>query len=79
MDNSQFREQLVGECAGLSRSFIPIVDACLKTKNSEPTPRTRTTIMEAESTVDLLSIRNRRQPSFDFAHLWPDTNTPAER
>lgn len=37
------------------------------------------TAMDSNATVYLLSIRHHRQLSFDFARLWPGTNTPAER
>lgn len=30
------------------------------------------TAMDANETVDLLSIRHHRQLSFDFARLWPN-------
>lgn len=37
------------------------------------------TVMDADATVYLLSIRHHRQLSFDFARLWPGPGTPAER
>jgi plasmid stabilization system protein ParE len=37
------------------------------------------TVMDADATVYLLSIRHHRQLSFDFARLWPGSGTPVER
>lgn len=34
------------------------------------------TVMDANATVYLLSIRHHRQLSFDFARLWPGTGMP---
>lgn len=36
-------------------------------------------VMEADSTVSLLSIRHHRQLSFDFVRLWPGATHRAER